>query len=315
MNTNPKNKNTFRAPSHPEQLSGNTQTTSRGYAYDHITERIVSLLEQGTVPWHKPWKAQTGLPRNFITKRPYRGVNVFLLLAMSYEAPYWLTFRQAQELGGNVRKGEKSCPVVFWKQMTLEDEESDEKRTIPLLRLYHVFNVTQCEGLRNIPETPTPAAILPAKPEDIVEKMPKRPTIKHGRTKAFYDPSEDYVGMPDRARFDHEAEYYSTLFHELIHSTGHDSRLNRSTLTAKAGFGSNPYSKEELIAELGAAFLCGQADIVERTLDNSAAYVKSWLEQLRNDKALIVHAAAQAQKAADYILGTTFAEVQTPAEN
>jgi antirestriction protein ArdC len=109
--------------------------------YDRITERIISLLEQGTVPWHKPWKSKTGLPRNFISKKPYRGVNVFLLMSMSYESPFWLTFHQASELGGTVRKGEKSCPVVFWKRLKIKDDENDEERKIPLLRIYHVFNV------------------------------------------------------------------------------------------------------------------------------------------------------------------------------
>ena len=272
--------------------------------YDRITERIVILLEQGTVPWHKPWKATTGWPRNFVTKRPYRGINVFLLAAMNYESPYWLTFRQSSELGGTVRKGEKSSSVLFWKQKTIEDEETGEERKIPLLRLYHLFNVAQCDGLKEAPvpiETPEP--ITAAKPAEIVEKMPKRPKIKHGMTQSFYSPKEDTVSLPVRKRFGREEEYYSTLFHELVHATGHETRLNRATLTDTAGFGSNPYCKEELIAEMGAAFLCGHAEIVERTIDNSAAYIKGWLEQLKSDKTLIVHAAAQAQRAADFILG------------
>ncbi len=141
------------------------------------------------------------------------------------------------------------------------------------------------------------------KPEEIVAHMPQRPEIKHGMTRAFYSPREDCVGLPVRERFERAEGYYATLFHELVHATGHETRLNRVTLTEKAGFGSNPYCKEELIAEMGAAFLCGQAEIAERTIDNSAAYLNGWLEQLRNDKTLIVQAAAQAQKAADFILG------------
>src|ERR1035441_5576769 len=117
-------------------------------SYERITERIVTLLEQGTVPWHKPWKVNTGLPRNLISKKPYRGINVFLLMAMSYESPHWLTFRQAIQLGGNVKKGEKACPVVFWKKMEIEDKKSGEPQKKPLLRLYHVFNAAQCEGLK-----------------------------------------------------------------------------------------------------------------------------------------------------------------------
>jgi len=274
-------------------------------SYERITERIVTLLEQGTVPWHKPWKVNTGLPRNLISKKPYRGINVFLLMAMSYESPHWLTFRQAIQLGGNVKKGEKSCPVVFWKRMETEDKASGEPQKVPLLRLYHVFNAVQCEGLKDAPEEiPMPAT----KPAEIVAKMPQPPVVKHGMAKAFYSPTDDCVGMPERERFDSEASYFATLFHELIHTTGSEKRLNRASLTERNGFGSNPYCKEELIAELGSAFLCGYADIVDRTIDNSAAYLEGWLKQFQNDRTLIVYAAAQAQKAADFILGRTFAE-------
>jgi len=281
--------------------------------YDQITERIIALLTQGTVPWHKPWKARTGLPRNFVTRKPYRGINVFLLLAMSYESPFWLTFRQALQLGGNVRKGEKSCPVVFWKQTTLEHKESGEPQNIRLLRYYHVFNVAQCDGIKMATAPMETSVNGVTKPEEIVAKMPQRPEIKHGMTRAFYSPREDYVGLPVRERFEQAEGYYATLFHELVHATGHESRLNRTTITEKAGFGSNPYCKEELIAEMGAAFLCGHAEITERTIDNSAAYLNGWLEQLRNDKTLIVSAAAQAQKAADFILGKKFEDAQVSA--
>jgi len=278
-------------------------------SYERITERIVSLLEQGTVPWHKPWTVKTSLPRNLISKKPYRGINVFLLMAMSYESPHWLTFRQAIQLGGNVKKGEKSCPVVFWKRMKNEDEESGEPKKAPLLRLYHVFNTAQCEGLKDAPgEIQMPVT----KPAEIVAGMPQPPILKHGKTHAYYSPREDCVGVPVRERFERTEDYYSTVFHELVHSTGHEKRLKRSTLTESAGYGSNPYCKEELIAEMGAAFLCGLAEIGERTIDNSAAYLKGWLEQLRNDKTLIVQAAAQAQRAEDYILGRTFVESEAP---
>jgi antirestriction protein ArdC len=275
--------------------------------YDRITDRITALLEQGTVPWHKPWKARTGLPRNFVSKNPYRGINVFLLLAMMYESPFWLTFRQVSQLGGSVRKGEKACPVVFWKQTTGEDKKTGEQKKKYLLRFYHVFNVSQCDGLK-ISAEPVQENVI-AKPEDIVAQMPQPPILKHGMTHAYYSPKEDCVGLPPRERFEKTEDYYSTVFHEFVHSTGHEKRLKRSTLTEKSGFGSNPYCKEELIAEMGAAFLCGLAEIGERTIDNSAAYLKGWLEQLRNDKTLIVQAAAQAQKAADFILGRTESEV------
>jgi antirestriction protein ArdC len=193
---------------------------------------------------------------------------------------------------------------VFWKQLEVEDKQTGEKEKIPMMRFYHVFNVAQCDGLikESAPVVETPFS-APTKPEEIIAFMPKRPDIKHGMSKAYYSPGADIVAMPDRARFETEAGYFATLFHELIHSTGHASRLNRPTLTEAAGFGSNPYCKEELIAEMGAAFLCGQTEIAEQTLENSAAYVQNWLEALQNDKMLIVQAAAQAQKATDFILG------------
>lgn len=280
-------------------------------SYERITERIVALLAQGTVPWHKPWKVKTGLPRNLASKKPYRGINVFLLMAMSYESPHWLTFRQAIQLGGNVKKGEKACPVVFWKRRDVEGEESSEPKRAPLLRMYSVFNVAQCEGLKDAPaEIQMPVS----KPAEIVAKMPEPPLIKHGMAQAFYSPSEDCIGMPARERFESEASYFAALFHELVHSTGHEKRLKRQSIAERNGFGSDPYCKEELIAELGSAFLCGYADIVDRTIDNSAAYIENWLTQFQNDRTLIVSAAAQAQKAADFILGRTFAESEAAHE-
>jgi len=276
------------------------------YAYDRIADRIIGLLAQGSVPWHKPWKAKTGWPRNLLTKNPYRGINVFLLASMCYESPYWLTYRQALARGGSVRQGEKACPVVFWKQLEIKDGDSDEKRNIPLLRLYHLFNVAQCDGIEDevTPIEGSPSAtIMTERLRQIVADMPQRPPIKHGMTKAFYSPPEDYIGIPAPGRFEREEDYYSALFHEMIHATGHETRLNRATLTDRAGFGTDPYCKEELIAELGATFLCAHAEIAERTIDNSAAYIKAWLERLQEDHTLIVQAAAQAQKAVDFILG------------
>jgi len=271
-------------------------------SYDRITERIVSLLSQGTVPWHKPWQVKTGLPRNLVSQKPYRGINVFLLMAMNYESPHWLTLRQANLLGGQIKPGEKSCPVVFWKPMKVKDKESGEERKIPFLRLYHVFNVAQCTGLKNIPPADD-SAFVQTKPAEIVAKMPLPPAIKLGMNAAYYSPANDLIGMPDRERFDAEDNYHATLFHELVHSTGHEKRLKRAGIVERNGHGSDPYGKEELIAELGSAFLCGYAGIVDRTINHSAAYLEGWLKQLKEDKTLIVHAAAQAQKAADFILG------------
>jgi len=273
-------------------------------SYDRITERIVALMEQGTVPWHKPWQIQTGMPRNLVTQKPYRGINTFLLMSMGFESPNWLTYRQAVQLGGNVKKGEKSCPVVFWKPMEVTDTESGEVEKIPFLRLYHVFNASQCEGLKNVPAADE-TTFSTTNAAEIVAKMPQPPVIKHGMTMAYYAPRQDTVGMPEPKNFKTEDGYHATLFHELVHSTGHEKRLKRQSITERNGFGSDPYCKEELIAELGSAFLCGHSGIVEQTIDSSAAYLENWLKQLKNDKTLIVYAAAQAQKAADFILCRT----------
>jgi antirestriction protein ArdC len=288
-----------------EQADGHTESSMKKDVYQIITDRIIELLEAGTVPWHKPWKASTGWPRNLITNKPYQGVNVLLLRAMSYESPYWLTFRQATMLGGTVRKDEKACPVVFWKRLTVGEKDSADEREIPLLRFFHVFNLSQCDGIKSgHPAEPQGAApVAPGKPDEIVANMPDKPPIKECFTQAFYSLHEDYIGMPARERFSENEAFYSALFHEMTHASGHKSRLNRPTLNEAAGFGSDPYCKEELVAEIGAAFLCAQAEIIDRTIGNSAAYVANWLQRLQSEKTLIIHAAAQAQRAADFILG------------
>lgn len=282
--------------------------------YQVITDRVIGLLEQGQIPWQKPWNSAQLMPRNAVSGREYRGVNVFLLHAMCFESPFWLTYKQALALGGNVRKGEKACPVVFWKW--LDAEENGERKRIPCLRYYSVFNVGQCEGIKSdkiVSPNVTRREHRPiAEAERIVTAMPKCPQIKTGLARAFYSPSEDYVGMPAPDQFRSGEDYYSVLFHELTHATGHESRLSRKGVVGTEGdwsaFGSTPYAREELVAEMGAAFLCGHAGIVERTLENSAAYVQGWLSRLKDDPKLVVQAAAQAQKAADFILGRQHGE-------
>ena len=279
--------------------------------YEIITDRIVQQLENGVIPWHKPWKAGAhGWPKNLVSKKDYRGINVFLLSCTPYELPYWLSFKQAKDLGGHVKKGERSTVVVFWKWLETEDEETGKTVKRPLLRYYNIFNVSQCEGLEaRVP----PVSDDPGKPfepidvcERIVSGMSQAPEIHFGTTGAFYRHADDSVSMPHRERFASVPEFYSTLFHELTHATGHESRLRRPGIVEPSRFGSGTYSKEELVAEMGAAFLCGHAGIENATLDNSAAYIAGWLKRLKDDKRLVVHAAANAQKAADFILGTTF---------
>ena len=236
-------------------------------------------------------------------------MNVFLLAveswAKGYESSYWITFKQAKEKGGSVRKGEKSSMVVFWKQIEVEDRETGEPTTVPVLRYYRVFNIAQCAGIAapDVEEyepldfTPIEAA------QRIIEGYRNGPAIEHGHAYPCYLPTRDIVRMPDAERFVSEAEWYSALFHELGHSTGHGKRLNRGLDKSAAGFGSESYGKEELVAEMTAAFLCGHAGIERAMMDNAAAYLQGWLKKLREDKRLAVHAAGAAQKAADWILG------------
>ncbi len=276
-------------------------------AYQVITDRICELLEKGEIPWEKPWNAGADMPRNLVSKKEYRGVNPFLLSAMRFTSPFWLTFKQVKKLGGGVKAGEKGTPVVFWKWIEYEDKETGEKEKVPFLRYYTIFNLTQCAG---IPEEKIPAleektrSFNPIEEaERIVSGMPQRPTIEHIESQAYYRPSNDKVNLPKKELFKSNEEYYSTLFHELTHSTGHESRLNRKGIIELNSFGSHNYSKEELCAEMGSAFLCGEAGIVERIIENSAGYIQGWLKRLRSDKKFLVHAAAQAQKASDFILG------------
>lgn len=271
--------------------------------YQVITDRILGLLEQGTVPWQCPWDRDQGAPRNLFSQRPYHGINVWMLTSMRYEAPYWATFNQVKAAGGSVKKGEKACPVVFWK--VYEHEATEEKRFV--LRYYNIFNAAQCEGIA----VPTPPDVTrePWEPLEqctaLVAGYPQAPAIVHGRNQACYSKVQDVVFMPDASSFPVREQYYSTLFHELGHSTGHTSRLDRKTLVDLAPFGSQTYSKEELVAEMTAAYLCGVCGIANTTVDQSAAYIKSWMKVLRDDPKMLVQAAGQAQKAADYIQAIT----------
>jgi len=275
--------------------------------YAIITDRIMEKLEQGCVPWHQPWAGNSEYPKNLITKKEYRGINVFMLACAGFASPFWASYKQIKELGGNVNKGEKGWPVVFWKFMDKDDPENNKKH-IPFLRYYTVFNVDQTNGIdeKKIPESAAKYNEIEKleQCEAVVLAMPQRPEITYNDQRAYYTPSKDRVNMPKMEAFDGAEEYYSTLFHELTHSTGHESRLNRKgIISGVAAFGTKEYSKEELVAEMGAAFLCGHCRIDNKTIDNSAAYIKSWLKKLKDDPKMVILAAAQAQKAADFILG------------
>lgn len=279
--------------------------------YQIVTDRIIAKLTAGVVPWRQPW-ANFGMPRNLATGKEYRGINVFLLASAGYSDPRWLTFNQARECGFSVRKGEKGMPCVFWQKGW--DRKSDDGDTEHvdrlILRYYTVFNAAQLAGdVPTLVDGQRQFAPIDAC-ERVVSEIPDpRPGIEHAGGRAFYSPASDAVTMPARDSFVGPEAYYSTLFHELSHATGHASRLDRKGITQFDKFGSAQYAREELIAEMGAAFLCGQCGIEQATLDNSAAYIASWIRTLRGDPMLAVTAAAQAQKASDWLLGKTFATV------
>lgn len=276
-------------------------------AYQIITDRITALLEQGVAPWQKPWNSESGMPRNLFSQRPYRGINIWMLGAQSYSSPFWATFNQVKTAGGTVRKGEKSTPIVFWKKMERREEDEEGSRPGFILRYFNVFNSAQCEGIA-VPVLDAPMfEHTPIEQcEKVVGNYPRRPSIMHGSVQAFYRPSTDSVHMPDMTMFPAVSSYYSVLFHELTHSTGHADRLNRPTLVDAVAYGTPRYAKEELVAEMGAAYLCGVCGIDNETVDNSAAYLKGWLSVLRSDPKMLVQAAGQAQRAVEHILGTTY---------
>jgi antirestriction protein ArdC len=242
--------------------------------------------------------------------KPYRGINVLLLASQGYASRYWLTFSQAARLGGHVRKDERSTLVTFWKRSPYttrnEDTGEDETRQGFLLRYYRVFNLCQTEGIAEklglsiTGESPRVPSLEQC--EEIVSKMPFAPKREQSNA-AWYRPLTDTVGMPNRDTFESPETYYATLYHELAHSTGHPSRVGREGIENVNSFASESYSKEELIAEMSSAFLCGVAGISPAVVSNSAAYLQSWISRLRGDSRLLISAASAAQKAADYILG------------
>jgi antirestriction protein ArdC len=279
----------------------------RRSVYSVITDRILDKLRDGVVPWHKPWAGAQGWPKSLASGKRYRGVNCFLLACLGHEQPFYLTYKQAQAMGGNVRKGEHGFPVVFWTEWETRDKATGEECKVPVLRYYTVFNVDQCEGVEYQPiSVPTYEHDPIAAAESLLSESAVKPAIAHGFGRACYSPVADRIEMPNAERFETREHYYSTLFHELTHSTGHASRLKRDGIVGGAMFGSDTYAREELIAEMGAAFLCGECGIVDRVLDNSAAYIDGWRARLSRDPKLVVQAAGAAQKAADLVLGRTW---------
>ncbi|GFO59218.1 hypothetical protein GMST_15430 [Geomonas silvestris] len=277
--------------------------------YDVINSRIMELLESNVVPWRKTWSVGGGnAPANYVSKKEYRGINVFMLACMPYSSPYWVTFKQCHDKGGRIRKGEKSTPVIFWKWLDKKDAEPIDGEVaingkIPVLRYYSVFNLLQTEGIEPPPAIETINTFTPIERADqIIAGMPLRPDIHYGGNQPAYHPFLDYVKIPKAEAFESPEEYYSTLFHELGHSTGHARRIGRKGILEPSYFGSHNYSQEELCSEFCSAFLCGHAGIEQMTLENSASYIRGWLKAIKGNQKLLVMAASQGQKASDYIL-------------
>ncbi|NKJ44865.1 zincin-like metallopeptidase domain-containing protein [Novosphingobium sp. SG720] len=290
--------------------------TARASLYDEVTGRIIAELEAGRFPWVQPWgqpdgdggAISPGLPRNALTARHYSGVNVLILwgavIEHGYPSQAWLTFRQALEAGGCVRKGERGTTVVYADRFTPEAEKAraaetgGDAKTIPFLKRFTVFNVAQCEGLRP-GLAPDPAPLPERQIVPVAEEVIAASGIdfRVGGNRAFYVPAQDYVQVPPQPAFFEQVNYYRTCLHELCHGTGHPTRLNRNLANR---FGSKDYAREELIAEMGSAFLCAALGITPTV--RHADYLGSWLDVLREDNRAIFRAASAASKAADWLL-------------
>lgn len=277
--------------------------------YETVTTTIIEALEAGTKPWTRPWGVVPGAElAKRSTGQDYRGINQLILSmiggAKGYTSPFWFTFKQAKDHGANVRKGEKSAQIVFYKQLTVEDRDSSDPeatKQIPMLRGYRVFNADQIDGL---PERfhPKPVALAARHERNGEAERALRScgaVIREGGARAFYSPSSDHVQMPPLDAFETVDGYLATLAHELTHWTGHRSRLDRDI---GKRFKSKPYAFEELVAEMGAAFTCARLGVAGDHIDDHAAYLQGWLSCLRQDKRAIFKAAALAQTACDLVL-------------
>lgn len=280
--------------------------------YEEITERIIDSLETGVIPWARPWEAALyGEHRNADTNRPYRGLNIMLLnlvgMMKGFVDPRWLTYRNAEKLGGHVRKGEKGVGIVFWKFLPVKDRQDhdddhvadsddSDRKVIPFARMYTVFNVEQCEDL-DLPSLEVTRDIDDAENRD-AERILSLPTMKHGGGQAYYSKAKDFIAMPVREAFENLDFYYATAYHEIVHWTGHPARLQRQF---GKRFGDQDYAFEELVAEIGASFLGASTGIPFEEMRHPG-YIDSWLRILKQDNRAIFTAAAKAQAAADFVL-------------
>lgn len=282
------------------------------FLYENITNKILALLEKGTPPWKKSWNAND-FPMNFTTKIPYHGINIWVLLSSPYaKTNLWGTWNQIMALKGRVKDAEAKNyeTVVFWKQLKYKNDE-DEEKSFPMIRYTRVYNLSQCEFdaetlKKIIPDTKENTFTPKETCEEIVKGYKDCPEINYGGDRAFYSPLMDRIQMPLKESFISEDTYYTTLFHEMIHSTGSEKRLRRFKNTDTNLFGSDIYGKEELVAEMGASFLSAETGIENNTIENSAAYIQNWIKAIKNaDRTFLVSAASKASYASSYILGRT----------
>lgn len=274
--------------------------------YQIVTRRIIKELEKGLIPWRKPWidiRLQSGA-YNRVSKKPYSLMNQMLL---GLEGEY-ATYKQWNALGGTLKENARSEIVVFWKMQVIQEEKENgeiEEKQIPFLRYYRVFHISQIDGIEPLPKPEIPQVEGIKAGDQLIEEYASREKIQIKETisnEAFYNPRKDMIVIPQKGQFQEINEFYSTIFHEMVHSTGHSTRLNRDSM-GKASFGTNLYSREELVAETGSAMLMNIVGIeTPGTFNNSAAYIQSWITHLQQDEKLIVTASAKAEKAVRYIV-------------
>jgi antirestriction protein ArdC len=256
---------------------------NRAEIYNQISEKIITKIKEGVLPWRKSWKH--GLPMNFISKRPYTGINFLSLLMNDFASPYYLSFLQCREKNGLINACENGNLVIYWsiKEYPLKDEEP---KTVPIIKYSYVFNLAQTNLFR---ENDSSHDIMEC--EELISKLSVKPTIKNNISRSYYSPAEDYISLPMINDFDSPDEYYSTLFHELIHWTAHPSRLDRK----------EEYAFEELIAEMGSAYICGLCGLTVKTFDNQVSYIHGWLNKLDSNPSYIIQASQKAQKAVEFL--------------
>lgn len=296
-----------------------TKVSEKVDLYQQVTNRIITHLEKGEIPWRKTWSGY-GLARNLATNHIYTGINMILMNCLPYPIPYYMSFKQVQEKGGRIKQGAKAELVFYFnilfkdktdntiskEQASILERQGAEVKVLKYLKYYNVFNIKDIEGI----EYASPDITLNShekleRCENIILNMPNAPEMIHqDLSQAYYNKVHDFVNMPEIGQFQSPEEYYVTFFHELAHATGHQKRLNRPGITEAEKFGDKKYSEEELIAEMAASFLSAQMSIdYDPIIENTAAYLQGWLKVLKEDKMFIFKVAAEAQKAADYVLG------------